>query len=150
MDVEDILSEATLHGLSLSVEGGKLAMRSDSTPPESLRASIREHAAGIIAHLELRDRQDRLSHLSPASSLAPAELFADNLRKGLLRHSEILDRPVDPKDFRMVRIISDTATSVIGIAARAAESTLRPPRDMNRQPSARLLEAVARADREED
>ena len=82
-----------------------------------------------------------------ASDFSPAELFADNVRKSLLCHSEILDHPFDPEDFRMARIKSDTATSILSVAARGSPDELKIKRDSSRVASPRLIERVNEARR---
>ena len=85
-------------------------MHAEDKPPDDLLARIRVNTAAIIRHLADKE----LVREGPRDSdLNPAELFADNVRKSLLCHSEILDHPFDPEDFRMARIKSDTATSVL-------------------------------------
>jgi hypothetical protein len=134
-DISEILAEAARHGVKLKLDGsGRLAVYAAVEPPPDLLARIRENTAVIIRHLEL------------ASSKDPAEIFADNVRKSLRAHSEILDHPFDPEDFRMARIKSDTATAVLSVASRGSPDQLRMKQDGNRMPSPRLLEAARRAD----
>lgn len=105
--------EDNVAGVTMSLQDGRLELRAETQPPD--------HTAAII------EREP-----------TPAELLAGNLVKSLRRHSEILDFPVDPEDFRMTRIISDTATSIIGIAARSSGEQLRFQRDKNREISPRF------------
>jgi hypothetical protein len=83
----------------------------------------------------------------PPADLPPSAIFANNVRKSLLCHSEILDHPFDPEDFRMARIKSDTATSVLSVASRGSPDELRIKRDSSRVASPRLIERVNEARR---
>jgi hypothetical protein len=132
--VQEILVEAARHGVKLELDGsGRLAVSAAVEPPPDLLAQIRENTAAIIQHLEFGNSD-------------PAEMFADNVRKSLKVHSEILDHPFDPDDFRMTRIKSDTATAVLSVASRGSPEQLKMKQDGNRPLSPRLLAAVARAD----
>jgi hypothetical protein len=122
LSVLEILAEAARHGVTMSLGGGRRALHAEDKPPDDLLARIRVNTAAIIRHLADKE----LVREGPRDSdLNPAELFADNVRKSLLCHSEILDHPFDPEDFRMARIKSDTATSVLTVAARGSPDELR-------------------------
>lgn len=135
----EILAEAVRHGVTMGLDGGRLVLHAASEPPAELLEKIQENTEAIIRHLD--------ANPLPHSEGDPAEMFADNVRKSLRVHSEILDHPFDPEDFRMARIKSDTATAVLSVASRGSPDQLRIKQDGNRMPSARLLEVVARADR---
>jgi hypothetical protein len=115
--IVELLAEAARHGVTMEVEGGRLSLDAASEPPADLLARIRANTAAIIRHLDAK--------LLPHSDRDPAELFADNVRKSILCHSEILDHPFDPEDFRMARVKSDTATAVLNVAARGSPDQLR-------------------------
>jgi hypothetical protein len=140
ISVTDIISEAARHGVTMSLDNGRLALHAEAQPPDDLLDKIQNHTSAIIRHLM------ETSSLGNVADFSPADLFADNVRKSLLCHSEILDHPFDPEDFRMARIKSDTATSVLTVAARGSPDDLKIKRDGSRMPSAKLLAAVARAD----
>jgi hypothetical protein len=144
MDILEILAEAARHGITMGVEGGRLALHAASEPPADLLGSIRANTAAIIRHLNSERSSDR--EPPPACDFPPAELFADNVRKSLLCHSEILDHPFDPEDFRMARIKSDTATAVLNVASHGSPDQLRIKRD-ERSTSPRLMERVIEARR---
>jgi hypothetical protein len=144
MSVIEIIAEAARHGVTMKLDGGKLALRYAAEPPADLLAVIRGYTAAIIRHLSDKDPAGE-SHL--ASDFPPAELFADNVRKSLLCHAEILDHPFDSEDFRMARIKSDTATAVLNVAARGSPGELRIKQDASRVASPRLIERVIEARR---
>ena len=144
LSVLEILAEAARHGVTMKIEGGKLALHAASEPPADLLARIRVNTSAIIRHLADKESAREGSR---DSDLNPAELFADNVRKSLLCHSEILDHPFDPEDFRMARIKSDTATSVLTVASRGSPDELRINRDAGRVASPRLIERVIEARR---
>lgn len=144
MTIADIIAEAARHGVTMSIEDGRLALHAETKPPDDLLGEIHDHTAEIIRHLVGKEpvMDGRL-----ASDFSPAELFADNVRKSLLCHSEILDHPFDPEDFRMARIKSDTATSILSVAARGSPDELKIKRDSSRVASPRLIERVNEARR---
>jgi hypothetical protein len=144
MSVLEILAEAARHGVTMKLEGGKLALHAASEPPADLLGKIQDHTAAIIRHLADKEPAGE-SHR--ASDFPPAELFADNVRKSLLCHAEILDHPFDSEDFRMARIKSDTATAVLNVAARGSPGELRIKQDASRVASPRLIERVIEARR---
>ncbi|HEV7910349.1 MAG TPA: hypothetical protein VGP28_04520 [Methylocella sp.] len=94
--------------------------------------------------------QQALVPSEPLDPITPAEMLASNLTISLRRQAELLAQPFDADNLQRSRLIADVAAQTLNAALRASESILRPPRDQNRAPSARLLEAVARADREGD
>jgi hypothetical protein len=114
LDILELLAEAARHGVTMEVDGGRLALHATIEPPADLLGSIRANTAAIIRHLGITSVTSD-EEPARASDLPPAELFADNVRKSLLCHSEILDYPFDPEDFRMARVKADTATAV-GVA----------------------------------
>jgi hypothetical protein len=139
MDIREILDEAVRHGVTMKLgDDGRLLLRADKPPPADLLDRIRENTAAIVRHLDARQNSLR--------SDDPSEMFADNVRKSLRVHSEILDHPFDPEDFRMARIKSDTATAVLNVASRGSPDQLRIKQDGSRMPSPRLLKAVRRAE----
>jgi hypothetical protein len=72
------------HGVTMKLEGGKLALHAASEPPADLLGEIQDHTAAIIRHLADKEPAGEGRH---ASDFSPAELFADNVRKSLLCHS---------------------------------------------------------------
>jgi len=139
MSILEILAEAARHGVTIKLDGGRLALHAESKPPADLLDRIRENTAAIIRHFE--EEPARV-----ASDFPPSELFAGNVHKALLCHAEILNHPFDPDDFRMARVKADTATAVLNVAARGSPGELRLKQDASRVASAKLLAAVARAD----
>jgi hypothetical protein len=143
MNVLEIFTEAARYGVTMSLDGERLALHAESKPPADLLARIQDHTAAIIRHL----RGKEPGGLTRMRDLSPAELFADNVRKSLLCHSEILDHAFDPEDFRMARIKSDTATAVLNVASRGSPDQLRIKHDAGRVASPRLMERVIEARR---
>jgi hypothetical protein len=138
-EIPGLVVDAARHGVTMKLDGGKLLLRADTPPPAALLDRIRENTAALIRHLEFASG-------SGGEPSDPAEVFADNVRKSLRVHSEILDDPFDPEDFRMARIKSDTATAVLNVASRGSTDQLRVKRD-ERSTSPRLMERVIEARR---
>jgi hypothetical protein len=132
----------------------------DLVSPTLLELWLKDIAGRPIGGHVLRGRADsgrvswRLERVEEPEPLqatlaedpSPAEMLARNVEQSLRRQAELLNLPIDMEDPKTMRLIADVANQTLNAGLRAQESALAAKRDGNRMPSARLLEAVRRAD----
>jgi hypothetical protein len=150
--VADLIKEAARAGLTIRIDGDQLRILGEPSSPdllERLRAAGEEIAEYLSRNgTTVAPAAQPVIHIGCLDEpLSAAEMARANAIKALQRQAEILAIPIEiGGDHHTNRLIGDTANQAINTLARASQETLRLQRDGSRMPSAKLLEAVARAD----
>jgi hypothetical protein len=88
LNVEDIIADAERHGITMKLDGERLALHAERKPPDKILDKITEHTRASIRHLmdkETVTKDHEIGTVTRADALSPSEMFADNVLKSLLR-----------------------------------------------------------------
>jgi hypothetical protein len=136
--VHDLIEEVRKTGADVFMDAGRLKVSRVEVLSDGLVARIKANVSAISDHLG-------------ATEILPydrthGEILDSVLYKAQDFHDRVLSRPPAWDNPQLLHIQSRSADATLSTASRLQAANLAAKSDPNRQPSQKLLEAVARAE----
>jgi hypothetical protein len=135
--VSGLIEEVRRAGASISMDGDRLRITQTESLSEDLMARLRERASEIIDYLNVEIVPRDRTH---------GEILDSVLYKAQNFHDLVLSRPPAWDNAQLLHIQSRSADVTLNTAGKLQAASLAARQDPNRQPSKKLLDAVARAE----